>query len=135
MASVHEIRARRLSQRLDRLRSALADRILRSRRQTAGGRSSMTPRVEAWLRQAAEKACKAVLIGVDLEPPRSHSLERLVEVLAGAGLPTDPLRSLRLPALGRYGSRGGLTRASGGWMGSGWGPWRRVQPLPPRIGQ
>jgi HEPN domain-containing protein len=87
----------------------------------------MTPRVQAWLRQAAddlamaelarresfhsqacyhasqaaEKACKAVLIGVVVEPPRSHSLERLVEALEAVGLDTQPLRALRLPALSR----------------------------------
>ncbi|MEI6830334.1 MAG: HEPN domain-containing protein [Synechococcaceae cyanobacterium ELA445] len=76
----------------------------------AGG--AMKPQVEAWLRQArddlamarladearfhtqaryhasqaAEKALKGLLIGLDLEPPRTHALERLVESLREAGV-------------------------------------------------
>lgn len=87
----------------------------------------MTPRLHAWLRQAendlamadyargggfhaqacyhcsqaAEKALKGLLIGLGQEPPRSHSLERLVDAVAQAGLPVEALRGLQLRALSR----------------------------------
>lgn len=87
----------------------------------------MTPRVEAWLRQAeddlamadlactsgfhaqacyhasqsAEKALKGLLIALDLEPPRSHALERLVERLDAGGIDTGAIRQLHLRALSR----------------------------------
>jgi HEPN domain-containing protein len=85
----------------------------------------MKPQVEAWLRQArddlamarlaaeaefhaqacyhasqaAEKALKGVLIGLDLESPRTHALERLVESLGEAGVEVEPLREWRLRVL------------------------------------
>ena len=87
----------------------------------------MTPRLQAWIRQAendlamadfarsggffaqacygccqaAEKALKGLLMALGQEPPRSHSLERLVDALAEVGLPVEPLRSLQLKALSR----------------------------------
>ena len=87
----------------------------------------MTPRLQAWLKQAendlsmaelaqsggffaqacyhssqaAEKALKGLLLALGEEPPRSHSLERLVDALAKAGLPVDQLRSLQLKVLSR----------------------------------
>jgi HEPN domain-containing protein len=87
----------------------------------------MTPRLEAWLRQAnddlamaghalaggfhaqacyhasqaAEKAIKGSLIGLGIEPAHTHSLERLVEDLSKAGVTTAPLSDLRLKALSR----------------------------------
>jgi len=85
----------------------------------------MKPQVEAWLRQArddlamarladearfhtqacyhasqaAEKALKGLLTGLDLEPPRTHALERLVESLREAGVEVEPLRELQLRVL------------------------------------
>lgn len=82
----------------------------------------MTPRLQAWLKQAeidlsmaefargggfyaqacyhcsqaAEKALKGLLIALGEEPPRSHSLERLVDAVALAGLPVEELRDLQL---------------------------------------
>ncbi len=90
----------------------------------------MTPRVEAWLRQAdsdlamagyavgggfhaqacyhasqaAEKALKAILISLDREPRQTHALEVLAQSLAAAGVPTEPLADLRLNALSRMNS-------------------------------
>jgi HEPN domain-containing protein len=90
----------------------------------------MTPRVEAWLRQAdndlamagyavdggfhaqacyhasqaAEKAMKAILISLDREPRQTHSLEVLAQSLAAAGVSTEPLAALRLNALSRMNS-------------------------------
>lgn len=87
----------------------------------------MTPRLQAWIRQAendlamadfartggffaqacygcsqaAEKALKGLLMALGQEPPRSHSLERLVDALAEVGLLVEPLRSLQLKALSR----------------------------------
>jgi HEPN domain-containing protein len=87
----------------------------------------VTPRLQAWLKQAendlamaeyarrggfhaqacyhcsqaAEKALKGLLIGLGEEPPRSHSLERLVDAVAEAGLPVEALRELQLKALSR----------------------------------
>ena len=87
----------------------------------------MTARLQAWIRQAqndlamaefarsggfyaqacyhcsqaAEKALKGLLIGLDQEPPRSHSLERLVDALADAGLEVEPLKALQLKSLSR----------------------------------
>ena len=51
--------------------------------------------------QAAEKALKGLLLGLGVEPPRSHSLERLVDALAEAGLPVDRFRMLQLKPLSR----------------------------------
>jgi len=85
----------------------------------------MKPQVEAWLRQAhddlamarladearfhvqacyhasqaAEKALKGVLIGLDLEPPRINALEPLVESLREAGVEVEPFRELQLRVL------------------------------------
>ena len=83
----------------------------------------MTPRVDAWMRQAnsdwavaeltakqgfhsqaAEKALKALLISLGSLPPYSHALERLVDSLESAGLDAQPLRELRLKALSRMNS-------------------------------
>ena len=90
----------------------------------------MTPRVEAWLlqarddlamadyafsggfhaqacyhaSQAAEKALKGLLIALDQEPPRTHSLERLVEAVALAGVDTAAFEGLRLNVLSRMAS-------------------------------
>ena len=87
----------------------------------------MTPRVDAWLRQArndlafarhalqggfhaqscysseqaAEKALKGILIGLDREPARTHSLERLVEDLQATGVNIEELSHLRLNVLSR----------------------------------
>ena len=87
----------------------------------------MTPRVDAWMRQAnsdwavaeltakqgfhsqacgqaAEKALKGLLISLGSLPPYSHALERLVDSLESAGLDVQPLRELRLKALSRMNS-------------------------------
>ena len=90
----------------------------------------MTPRVDAWMRQAnsdwavaeltaeqgfhsqacyhygqaAEKALKGLLISLGSLPPYSHALERLVDSLESAGLNVQPLRELRLKALSRMNS-------------------------------
>ena len=90
----------------------------------------MTPRVDAWLRQAvsdlavarltaeqgfhaqacyhagqaAEKALKALLVATGTIPPYSHSLDRLVETVAGLGIDTAPLQALHLRALTRMNS-------------------------------
>lgn len=87
----------------------------------------MTPRLRAWLKQAendlamadyardgaffaqccyhsaqaAEKALKGLLIALGEEPPHSHSLDRLVDRLAGVGVRVEPLRELRLKTLSR----------------------------------
>ena len=87
----------------------------------------MTTRLQAWIRQAendlamaefarsgqfyaqacyhcsqaAEKALRGLLIGLGQEPPRSHSLEKLVDALADLGLEVESLRALRLKALSR----------------------------------
>ena len=87
----------------------------------------MTPRLQAWIRQAeddlamachareggffaqacfaasqaAEKALKGLLIGLGVEPPRSHSLERLVDALAVSGVSVEGLRALQLKLLSR----------------------------------
>lgn len=90
----------------------------------------MTPRAEAWIRQArndleagrctagqgfhaqacylagqaAEKALKALLVAADVTPPYSHSLERLVEMLQSQGLDTQVLGELHLKPLTRMNS-------------------------------
>jgi HEPN domain-containing protein len=87
----------------------------------------MTPRAEAWTRQAhndleaarcmaaqgfhaqacylagqaAEKALKAVLVAAGITPPYSHSLERLAHVLQQEGLALDALNQLHLKPLTR----------------------------------
>ena len=87
----------------------------------------MTPRVDAWMRQAnsyravaeltaeqgfhsqacyhygqaTEKALKALLISLGSLPPYSHALERLVDSLESA---VQPLREIRLKALSRMNS-------------------------------
>ena len=87
----------------------------------------MTARLQAWIRQAendlamaefarsgqfyaqacyhcsqaAEKALKGLLIGLGQDPPRSHSLERLVDALADMGLEVESLRALPLKSLSR----------------------------------
>ena len=90
----------------------------------------MTPRAQAWLRQAendleaarvtagqgfhaqacylagqaAEKALKAVLVAAGLTPPYSHSLERLAQLLRAQGMNTKSLDGLQLKALTRMNS-------------------------------
>lgn len=90
----------------------------------------MTPRAEAWLRQAlsdleaagvtasqgfhaqacylagqaAEKGLKALLVAAGLTPPYSHSLEKLVELLQQQGLTFPALAELHLKALTRMNS-------------------------------
>jgi len=87
----------------------------------------VTPRLQAWMRQAdndlamanfardggfhaqacfhgtqaAEKALKGLLIALGEEPPRSHSLERLVDAVGETGLTVEGLRALLLKALSR----------------------------------
>jgi hypothetical protein len=90
----------------------------------------MTPRAEAWLRQArndleaaqvtaqagfhaqacylagqaAEKALRAAIVATGSTPPHSHSLERLVTMLREQGISTEPLEGLHLKALTRMNS-------------------------------
>jgi len=90
----------------------------------------MTPRVDAWMRQAnsdwavaeltaqqgfhsqacyhygqaAEKALKGLLISLGSLPPYSHALDKLVNSLEAEGLDVTPLRSLHLKALSRMNS-------------------------------
>jgi len=87
----------------------------------------MTSRLHAWLRQAhsdlamaayaseggfhaqacyhcsqaAEKALKAVLLALDQEPERTHSIERLLCALELLGIETAPLHQLPLKPLQR----------------------------------
>lgn len=51
--------------------------------------------------QAAEKALKAVLLALDQEPERTHSIERLLSALELLGIATAPLRQLPLKPLQR----------------------------------
>jgi HEPN domain-containing protein len=51
--------------------------------------------------QAAEKALKAVLMALDQEPERTHSIERLLCGLELLGIETAPLRQLPLKPLQR----------------------------------
>jgi HEPN domain-containing protein len=51
--------------------------------------------------QAAEKALKAVLLALDQEPERTHSIERLLSALELLGIETTPLRQLPLKSLQR----------------------------------
>ncbi len=90
----------------------------------------MTPRVEAWFRQAnsglavarltategfhaqacyhvgqaAEKALKGLLVGCGVAPPFNHSLDRLLEALAEQGLEITAIQALPLKALTRMNS-------------------------------
>ena len=90
----------------------------------------MTPRVDAWMRQAnsdwavaeltaqqgfhsqacyhygqaAEKALKGLLISLGSLPPYSHALDKLVDSLEAEGLEVTPLRGLHLKALSRMNS-------------------------------
>lgn len=75
----------------------------------------MTPRVEAWIRQAqndldaghltacqaAGKALKARLVAAGITPPYSHSLDKLVELLQCQGLEQPALAGLQLKPLTR----------------------------------
>ena len=87
----------------------------------------MTPRVDAWMRQAnsdwavaeltaqqgfhsqacyhygqaAEKALKALLISLGSLPPYSHALDRLVDSVEAGGVDVSPIRTVRLKALSR----------------------------------
>jgi HEPN domain-containing protein len=51
--------------------------------------------------QAAEKALKALLLALDQEPERTHSIERLLGALELLGIETAPLRQLPLKSLQR----------------------------------
>jgi HEPN domain-containing protein len=51
--------------------------------------------------QAAEKALKALLLALDQEPERTHSIERLLSALELLGIETAPLRQLPLKPLQR----------------------------------
>ena len=51
--------------------------------------------------QAAEKALKAVLLALDQEPERTHSIELLLSALELLGIKTTPLRQLPLKSLQR----------------------------------
>jgi HEPN domain-containing protein len=51
--------------------------------------------------QAAEKALKALLLALDQEPERTHSIERLLGALELLGIETAPLRQLPLKPLQR----------------------------------
>ena len=90
----------------------------------------MTPRADAWMRQAksdwavaeltaqqgfysqacyhygqsAEKALKAMLISLGSLPPYSHALDRLVESLEAERVDVTPIRTVRLKALSRMNS-------------------------------
>lgn len=90
----------------------------------------MSARIDAWMRQAesdfrvgqlteaqnfhsqacyhygqtAEKALKGLLISLGIVPPYSHSLDRLVDELAGQGINVAPLRKLHLKGLSRMNS-------------------------------
>jgi HEPN domain-containing protein len=90
----------------------------------------MTPRAEAWLRQArsdldaprcmaagafhaqscylagqaAEQALKSLLVAAGITPPYSHSLERFVEMVRTQGLNTQALAELHLKPLTRMNS-------------------------------
>jgi len=90
----------------------------------------VTPRADAWIRQAAndleaarltasqgfhaqacylagqtaEKALKALLVAAGVNPPYSHSLERLVEALQVQGMSTEELKTLQLKPLTRMNS-------------------------------
>ena len=90
----------------------------------------MTPRADAWMRQAksdwavaeltaqqgfysqacyhygqsAEKALKAMLISLGSLPPYSHALDRLVGSLEAEGVDVTPIRTVRLKALSRMNS-------------------------------
>ena len=90
----------------------------------------MTPRVDAWMRQAnsdwavaeltaqqgfhsqacyhygqaAEKALKGLLISLSSLPPYSHALDKLVDCLEAEGLDVTALRNLHLKALSRMNS-------------------------------
>ena len=82
---------------------------------------AMTPRVDAWMRQAnsdwavaeltaqqgfhsqacyhysqaAEKALKALLISLGSLPPYSHALDRLVDSVEAGGVDVSPIRTVR----------------------------------------
>jgi len=51
--------------------------------------------------QAAEKALKGAILELGGEPPHTHVLGRLVEMLRAEGLDVTPLDALPLPALTR----------------------------------
>ena len=69
----------------------------------------MTPRVDAWMRQANSDWAVAELTAEQGFHSQacyhySHALERLVDSLESAGLDVQPLRELRLKALSRMNS-------------------------------
>ena len=51
--------------------------------------------------QAAEKALKALLLALDQEPERTHSIQRLLRALEQVGIETASLRPLPLKPLQR----------------------------------
>ena len=91
----------------------------------------MTPRVDAWMRQAtsdwavaeltaqqgfhsqacyhygqsAQKASKELLISLGSLPPYSHALDRLVDSLEAGGVDVSSIRTVQLKALSRMTSR------------------------------
>ena len=76
----------------------------------------MTPRVEAWIRQAQNDLeaarftagqgfhAQACYLAAGITPPYSHSLEKLVELLQQQGLDLPALAELHLKALTRMNS-------------------------------
>ena len=90
----------------------------------------MTPRAEAWLRQAhndleaarvtgqggfhaqacylasqaAKQALRSAVMAAGITPPHSHSMERLVLMLHQQGVATETLEALHLKALTRMNS-------------------------------
>ena len=64
-------------------------------------REAFTPRPATKCSQAAEKALKALLLALDQEPPRTHSIERLLHTLESLGIAAAPLRQLPLKPLQR----------------------------------
>ncbi len=71
----------------------------------------MSGRLTAWLRQAhnaqacdqcsqaAERALKALSLALHHEPPRTHSIERMLHTIEALGFETDQLRQLPLKPL------------------------------------
>ena len=97
----------------------------------------MTPRVDAWMRQAnsdwavaeltaqqgfhsqayyhygqaAEKALKALLISLGSLPPYSHALDRLVDSVEAGGVDVSPIRSCAAQGFKPNEHRNALLRA------------------------
>ena len=62
-------------------------------------RQGSIPRPATTPARRRRKPSRGVLIGLDLEPPRTHALERLVESLREAGVEVEPFRELQLRVL------------------------------------